>query len=105
MMAEVVQSISASSKQGVLWCRSQIVCKPCAPSTLTTPALGLDLVILDEDDHPAHKGEVFIIPPSIGLMIVDALPRTASNKVMRHVLHNQYRALAPISTLEVRPST
>ncbi|MBD2125036.1 AMP-binding protein [Microcoleus sp. ZQ-A2] len=41
--------------------------QPCAPSTFTTPALGMDVVILDEDGHPADKGEVFIIPPSIGL--------------------------------------
>jgi acetyl-CoA synthetase len=41
--------------------------QPCVPSTFTTPALGLDVVILDEDGYPAEKGEVFIIPPSIGL--------------------------------------
>lgn len=41
--------------------------QPCAPSTFTTTALGLDVVILDEDGHSADKGEVFIIPPSIGL--------------------------------------
>jgi acetyl-CoA synthetase len=41
--------------------------QPCIPSTFTTPALGLDFVILDEDDRPAHKGEAFIIPPAIGL--------------------------------------
>lgn len=41
--------------------------QPCAPSTFSTPALGLDIVILDEDGHSADKGEVFIIPPSIGL--------------------------------------
>jgi acetyl-CoA synthetase len=41
--------------------------QPCAPSTFTTPALGLDIVILDEDGHSADKGEVFIVPPSIGL--------------------------------------
>jgi acetyl-CoA synthetase len=41
--------------------------QPCVPSTFTTPALGLDVVILEEDGHPADKGEVLIIPPSIGL--------------------------------------
>jgi len=40
--------------------------QPCAPSTFTTPAMGLDLVILDEG-QPASRGEVFVIPPSIGL--------------------------------------
>ncbi|MGB3207457.1 MAG: AMP-binding protein [Crinalium sp.] len=43
------------------------VIQPCAPATFTTPALGLDLVILDEDGQLAEQGEAFIIPPSIGL--------------------------------------
>lgn len=41
--------------------------QPCIPATFTTPALGLDLVILDAVDRPASKGEGFIIPPAIGL--------------------------------------
>ncbi|AFZ37731.1 Acetoacetate--CoA ligase [Stanieria cyanosphaera PCC 7437] len=41
--------------------------QPCTPSIFTTPALGLDLAIFDENGQPADKGEVFIIPPSIGL--------------------------------------
>ena len=41
--------------------------QPCTPSTFTTPALGLDVIILDEYSHPADKGEVLIISPSIGL--------------------------------------
>ncbi|RCJ26996.1 AMP-dependent synthetase [Nostoc minutum NIES-26] len=41
--------------------------QPSAPSTFTTPALGLDIVILDSDGRSTNKGEVFIIPPSIGL--------------------------------------
>ncbi|GAB4373001.1 MAG: AMP-binding protein [Elainellaceae cyanobacterium] len=43
------------------------VVQPAAPATFTTPALGLDLVTVDGDGQPANKGEVFIIPPSIGL--------------------------------------
>jgi acetyl-CoA synthetase len=43
------------------------VVQPCIPSTFTTPALGLDFVLLDEDRQPADKGEVFIEGPSIGL--------------------------------------
>jgi acetyl-CoA synthetase len=42
------------------------VVQPCAPGTFTTPALGLDLVILDEG-APSDRGEVFLVPPSIGL--------------------------------------
>ena len=43
------------------------VLQPAVPSTFTTPALGLDLRILDEKGSPAESGEVFIVPPSIGL--------------------------------------
>jgi len=43
------------------------VTRPCVPGTFNTPALGLDLVILDERGKPAENGEVFIVPPSIGL--------------------------------------
>ncbi|MDJ0570288.1 MAG: AMP-binding protein [Pleurocapsa sp. MO_192.B19] len=43
--------------------------QPCAPSTFTTPALGLDLAIFDENGHFADQGEAFIIPPSVGLSI------------------------------------
>ena len=41
--------------------------QPSAPATFTTPALGLDFVILDENAHHTDNGEVFLIPPSIGL--------------------------------------
>jgi len=40
---------------------------PCVPATFTTPALGLDFVILDADDRPTNKGEGYLIPPAIGL--------------------------------------
>ncbi|MGI0148511.1 MAG: AMP-binding protein, partial [Thermoplasmata archaeon] len=40
--------------------------QPCAPSAFTTPAMGLDFVILD-DGEPAPRGEIFLMPPSIGL--------------------------------------
>ncbi|MBC8232653.1 AMP-binding protein [bacterium] len=43
------------------------VVQPSAPATFTTPALGLDFVILDENGHHTDNGEVFLIPPSIGL--------------------------------------
>ncbi len=42
------------------------VVQPSAPSLFTTPALGLAFVLLDEG-RPADRGEVFLIPPSIGL--------------------------------------
>jgi acetyl-CoA synthetase len=43
---------------------------PASPSTFNTPALGLDFVILDETDRPVAPGslgELYLIPPSIGL--------------------------------------
>ena len=43
------------------------VVQPCSPSTFTTPALGLDIVIIDENGDRADKGEALIVPPAIGL--------------------------------------
>lgn len=41
--------------------------QPAIPATFTTPALGLDIVILDEHNQSASSGEALIVPPSIGL--------------------------------------
>lgn len=41
--------------------------EPCVAGTFSTPALGLDLVILDEAGNAVGCGELFIVPPSIGL--------------------------------------
>jgi acetyl-CoA synthetase len=43
------------------------VAKPCVPGVFNTPALGLDLVILDEQGRAADAGELYLVPPSIGL--------------------------------------
>jgi acetyl-CoA synthetase len=46
------------------------VVQPASPATFTTPALGIDFVILDENGMPVDEnqmGEVFLIPPSLGL--------------------------------------
>ncbi len=40
---------------------------PNAPSQFAAPALGLDFVILDAEGQPASEGELFLVPPSIGL--------------------------------------
>ncbi len=40
---------------------------PNRPSTFNTPTLGLDVAILDEAGQPAERGELFVVPPSIGL--------------------------------------
>ena len=41
--------------------------KPIVPGTFNTLALGTDAVILDEEGKPSEIGELFIVPPSIGL--------------------------------------
>lgn len=43
------------------------VVAPNYPATFQTPALGLDVLILDDEGQPADKGEAFLVPPSIGL--------------------------------------
>ncbi|MYA71562.1 AMP-binding protein [Candidatus Poribacteria bacterium] len=41
--------------------------QPAAPSTFTTPALGLNFRLFDDNGNLSNNGEVFIIPPSLGL--------------------------------------
>ncbi|MDE0469531.1 MAG: AMP-binding protein [Candidatus Poribacteria bacterium] len=41
--------------------------QPAAPSMFTTPALGVDFLLFDGNGKPTENGEVFIIPPSLGL--------------------------------------
>ena len=43
------------------------VVQPCIPGTFSTPALGSEFVLLNEQGQPADTGEVFLIPPSMGL--------------------------------------
>jgi acetyl-CoA synthetase len=46
------------------------VVQPASPATFSTAALGMELVILDEEDRPVaegDEGELFLVPPSIGL--------------------------------------
>ena len=38
-----------------------------SPATFSTPALGLDVEILDENNRETDNGELFIVSPSIGL--------------------------------------
>ena len=61
------------------------VVQPAAPSTFSTPALGLDLVILDERGNESDSGELFLIPPSIGL----------SNQLLNRDHHEVYFAGLP----------
>ncbi len=41
--------------------------QPNYPSTFSTPALGSEFVILDENGNESNEGEVFLIPPALGL--------------------------------------
>ena len=41
--------------------------QPAAPSTFTTPALGLNFLLFDDDGNLSDNGEVFIVSPSLGL--------------------------------------
>jgi acetyl-CoA synthetase len=44
--------------------------QPASPATFTTPAMGIDILVLDENNRQVDKnqmGEVYLIPPSIGL--------------------------------------
>ena len=43
------------------------VLHPAVPSRFTTPALGLDIVIMGDDGFPAGVGEAFLVPPSMGM--------------------------------------
>ncbi|MBW4487891.1 MAG: AMP-binding protein [Trichocoleus desertorum ATA4-8-CV12] len=64
--------------------------QPCIPATFTTPALGLDIAVLDIKGQPADKGEAFIIPPSIGL----------STQLMNRDHHQVYFAGTPQLAVE-----
>jgi acetyl-CoA synthetase len=76
---------------------SGTVVQPASPATFTTPSLGLDMAILDGDGLPVADGvdgEVFLVPPSIGLsqsllnrdhdeVYYDGCPSGADGRVLR----------------------
>ena len=46
------------------------VLQPASPATFSTPALGVDVVILDDDGAAVAEGEMgeaFLVPPAVGL--------------------------------------
>lgn len=59
--------------------------QPAAPATFSTPALGIDLVILDEQGQVANRGELFLVAPSMGL----------SRTVLNRDHHEEYYAHTP----------
>jgi acetyl-CoA synthetase len=40
--------------------------QPASPATFSTPAMGSQLVLLDESGRPTDNGEVFLVPPTLG---------------------------------------
>lgn len=48
---------------------TSVVTLPNVAGAFNAPALGMDFVLLDEQGQPTNNGEVFIIPPSMGLSI------------------------------------
>jgi acetyl-CoA synthetase len=60
--------------------------RPCAPATFNTPALGLDVAILDENGFAADYGELYLRPPSIGL----------STRLLNKDHHEVYFAGSPL---------
>jgi acetyl-CoA synthetase len=59
--------------------------QPASPATFSTPALGIDVVLLDEDGMQTDDGELFLIPPSVGL----------SNELVNRDHHDVYYADCP----------
>lgn len=43
------------------------VTRPCVPGMFNTPTLGIDFKILDESGSAAPQGELYLVPPSIGM--------------------------------------
>lgn len=73
---------------------SSTVIQKNSPSLFSTPVMGLNLAIIDEDGNPTTQGEVAIVPPSIGLSTVllnanhhdvyfENMPTTPDGKTLR----------------------
>jgi acetyl-CoA synthetase len=79
---------------------------PCAPSTFTTSALGVDIVVLDEEGRPVPEGEtgeLFLVPPAIG-MSQRLLNASHDEVYTRAVPRSEWRGSAPArGSIEVLP--
>jgi acetyl-CoA synthetase len=64
---------------------SGTIVRPSSPATFSSPCFGLDFYILDETGRPSRNGELFIVPPSIGL----------SNTLLNKDHHEVYYAQTP----------
>ena len=68
------------------------VLQPAFPSLFSTPALGLDVRILDDRGDPATSGELFLVPPSIGL----------SADLLNSDHHEVYHVDVPLADVSLR---
>jgi acetyl-CoA synthetase len=80
----VVEYCGGTELAGAYLCGT--VVQPAAPAAFTTPALGMDFAILDEEGRDAENGEAFLIPPSIGM----------STELLNRDHHEVYFAGAPM---------
>jgi acetyl-CoA synthetase len=62
------------------------VVQPSVPSMFSTPTLGMELVLLNDEGEPATAGEVFLVPPSIGM----------SQRLLNRDHHEAYYAGTPV---------
>lgn len=62
------------------------------PAAFSTPALGWDLRIFDEHGIPADEGEVFLVPPSIGMSV----------ELLNGDHHQVYYADVPLADVPLR---
>jgi acetyl-CoA synthetase len=81
------------------------------PSLFSTPTLGLNFVLLNENGEESREGEIALIPPSIGLSLnllnndhhyiyYENMPLTRTGKILRrhgdqleHLVNGYFRAL------------
>jgi acetyl-CoA synthetase len=64
---------------------SGTVVQPASPSTFSTPAFGVDFYILDPEGRETDMGELFLVPPAIGL----------SSRLLNKNHHEVYYANTP----------
>jgi acetyl-CoA synthetase len=68
------------------------VLQPAYAAQFSTPALGLDVRILDDEGEPVDSGELFLVPPSVGL----------SADLLNRDHHEVYHAGVPVADVSLR---
>ena len=62
------------------------VVQPSVPACFSTPALGSELVILNTNHEPTDNGEIFLLPPAVGL----------STELLNQDNHQEYYSDIPL---------